>query len=83
MLVQRAAEIDWLVLGGIGTVGISAGASAPEIIVDEIIAAFRERFDVTLDIALTVKETETFPVMRTLRDVELTAADMAFVNGDR
>ncbi|MAW87404.1 MAG: 4-hydroxy-3-methylbut-2-enyl diphosphate reductase [Phyllobacteriaceae bacterium] len=82
-LVQRAAEIDWTMLEGVAMVGISAGASAPEIIVDEIIAAFRERFDVTLDIALTAEENETFPVMRTLRDVELTAADMAFVNGDR
>ena len=61
----------------------TAGRIVHVLIVDEIIAAFRERFDVTLDIALTVKETETFPVMRTLRDVELTAADMAFVNGDR
>ncbi|PHP67131.1 4-hydroxy-3-methylbut-2-enyl diphosphate reductase [Zhengella mangrovi] len=82
-LVQRAAEIDWATADGVATVGISAGASAPEIIVDEIIAAFRERFDVTLDIALTAEENETFPVMRTLRDVDLTAADMAFVNGDR
>ncbi|TIR69622.1 MAG: 4-hydroxy-3-methylbut-2-enyl diphosphate reductase, partial [Mesorhizobium sp.] len=61
--------------------GLSAGASAPEIIVDEIIDAFRQRFDVTIDLAITATETEDFPVMRVLRDVELTAADMAFVNG--
>ncbi|TIW78055.1 MAG: 4-hydroxy-3-methylbut-2-enyl diphosphate reductase, partial [Mesorhizobium sp.] len=54
---------------------------APEIIVDEIIDAFRQRFDVTIDLAITATETEDFPVMRVLRDVELTAADMAFVNG--
>jgi 4-hydroxy-3-methylbut-2-enyl diphosphate reductase len=61
--------------------GLSAGASAPEIIVDEIIAAFGERFDVTVELAETAVETEDFPVMRALRDVELTGPDMAFVNG--
>ena len=39
------------------------------------------RFDVTVDLAITATETENFPVMRALRDVELTKADMAFVNG--
>ena len=81
LLVQRASEIPWNDIGGISTLGLSAGASAPEIIVDEIIDAFRQRFDVTIDLAVTATETEDFPVMRVLRDVELTAADMAFVNG--
>ncbi|WFP62333.1 MULTISPECIES: 4-hydroxy-3-methylbut-2-enyl diphosphate reductase [unclassified Mesorhizobium] len=81
LLVQRAAEIPWDEIGEISTLGLSAGASAPEIIVDEIIDAFRQRFDVTIDLAITATETEDFPVMRVLRDVELTAADMAFVNG--
>ncbi|MEI9411338.1 MULTISPECIES: 4-hydroxy-3-methylbut-2-enyl diphosphate reductase [unclassified Mesorhizobium] len=81
LLVQRAAEIPWNEIGGISTLGLSAGASAPEIIVDEIIDAFRQRFDVTIDLAVTATETEDFPVMRVLRDVELTPADMAFVNG--
>ncbi|UDL91680.1 4-hydroxy-3-methylbut-2-enyl diphosphate reductase [Mesorhizobium sp. PAMC28654] len=81
LLVQRASEIPWNDIAGISTLGLSAGASAPEIIVDEIIDAFRQRFDVTIDLAITATETEDFPVMRVLRDVELTAADMAFVNG--
>ncbi|MDI6026641.1 4-hydroxy-3-methylbut-2-enyl diphosphate reductase [Corticibacterium sp. UT-5YL-CI-8] len=81
LLVQRASEIPWDDIGEIETLGLSAGASAPEIIVDEIIDAFRARFDVKIDIAVTATETENFPVMRVLRDVELTAADMAFVNG--
>jgi len=81
LLVQRAAEIPWNDIAGISTLGLSAGASAPEIIVDEIIDAFRQRFDVTIELAVTATETEDFPVMRVLRDVELTAADMAFVNG--
>jgi 4-hydroxy-3-methylbut-2-enyl diphosphate reductase len=83
LLVQRAAEIDWDGVGGIATLGLSAGASAPEIIVDEIIDAFRARFDVTIELAITAEETENFLVNRALRDVELTAADMAFVNGTR
>lgn len=81
LLVQRASEIPWNDIAGISTLGLSAGASAPEIIVDEIIDAFRQRFEVTIDLAITATETEDFPVMRVLRDVELTAADMAFVNG--
>jgi 4-hydroxy-3-methylbut-2-enyl diphosphate reductase len=83
LLVQRAAEIPWDDLGDLSTLGLSAGASAPEVIVDEIIDAFRHRYHVTVDLAVTATETEDFPVMRDLRDVELTAADMAFVNGAR
>jgi 4-hydroxy-3-methylbut-2-enyl diphosphate reductase len=81
VLVQRAGEIDWSAMRGVTTIGVSAGASAPEIVVQEIIDAFRDRFDVTVDIALTVEETENFPVMRDLRDTELGPADMAFLNG--
>jgi len=81
LLVQRASEIPWDRIGQISTLGLSAGASAPEIIVDEIVDAFRARFDVTVELAITATETEEFPVMRVLRDVELTRADMAFVNG--
>ena len=81
LLVQRAADIDWAVAAGISVLGLSAGASAPEIIVTEIIDAFRERFDVRVELAETAVETEDFPVMRALRDVTLTPADMAFVNG--
>jgi len=81
LLVQRASEIPWDDIGDISVLGLSAGASAPEIIVDEIIEAFRDRFAVTLDLAVTATETENFPVMRVLRDIDLTAADMAFVNG--
>jgi 4-hydroxy-3-methylbut-2-enyl diphosphate reductase len=81
LLVQRASEIPWGEIDGISTLALSAGASAPEIIVDEIIDAFAERFEVDVELAVTATETENFPVMRALRDVELTAADMAFVNG--
>jgi 4-hydroxy-3-methylbut-2-en-1-yl diphosphate reductase len=81
LLVQRASEIPWETISGIDVVSLSAGASAPEIIVDEIIDAFRDRFNITVDLAITAEENEDFPVVRMLRDVELTKADMAFVNG--
>ena len=81
LLVQRATDIDWSSVGKIATVGLSAGASAPEIIVDEIIQSFSERYSVSIELAETTVETENFHVMRDLRDVELTSHDMAFVNG--
>lgn len=81
LLVQRASEIDWESIGTIGTLGISAGASAPEVIVDEIIEAFRERFDTSVELAITTEENEHFLVNRELRDIELTREDMAWVNG--
>ncbi len=83
LLIRRAADIPWddVDAASLRTVGLSAGASAPEIIVEEIIEAFSQRFDVTIDLAETTREDENFLVMRDLRDVELTAADMAFVNG--
>lgn len=82
VLVQRALEIDWATVGDISMVGLSAGASAPEVIVNEIIEAFRERYDATVELADTVEENEHFLVNRELRHVELTGADMAFVNGE-
>jgi 4-hydroxy-3-methylbut-2-en-1-yl diphosphate reductase len=81
MLVQTAADIDWGKAEGSRIVGLSAGASAPEILVNEIIEAFAARFDVRVEPAVTAVETEEFLVMRALRDVELTKADMAFLSG--
>ena len=81
VLVQKASDIPWNELNGAGIVGLSAGASAPEILVSEIIEAFRGQYDMELELVETVKETEEFPVVRPLRDVTLTADDMAFVNG--
>jgi len=81
LLVQQAHEIDWASLGKLNVVSLSAGASAPEIIVTEIITAFRVRYDVTIELAETAQEHENFLVNRQLRDVALNAEDMAFVNG--
>ncbi|WP_371170352.1 4-hydroxy-3-methylbut-2-enyl diphosphate reductase [Aliiroseovarius sp. 2305UL8-7] len=68
MLVQRATEIDWRALGEIGSVGLTAGASAPQVLVDEVIDAFRARFDVTVELVETAKENIEFKVPRVLRE---------------
>jgi 4-hydroxy-3-methylbut-2-enyl diphosphate reductase len=66
-LVQRAGEIPWPALDGLGTLAITAGASAPEALVDEIVAAVRARYDVTLETVVTTEESIAFNVPRELR----------------
>jgi 4-hydroxy-3-methylbut-2-enyl diphosphate reductase len=68
MLVQRAAEIDWNWLGTAKTLGISAGASAPEVLVDEVIAAAQARFDVKIREVEIQKEDVNFKIPKVLRE---------------
>jgi 4-hydroxy-3-methylbut-2-en-1-yl diphosphate reductase len=56
ILVQNAAAMDWRLLDGVVTVAISAGASAPESLVEELIAACRERFAVEVSEIEVVRE---------------------------
>ena len=67
-LVQRAADIPWGNLAGIKTLGVTAGASAPEQLVDEVIEAFRAKYEVTVEVVTTAVETIAFNVPRELRD---------------
>ena len=67
-LVQRADDIDWRALGALKAVGVTAGASAPEVLVNEVIDAFRARFDVTVDLVETATENVEFKVPRVLRE---------------
>jgi len=67
-LVQRAKDIDWRALEGIKSLGLAAGASAPEVLVDEVIDAFRTRYDVTVELVETAKEHVEFKVPRILRE---------------
>ena len=69
-LVQRATDIDWRALEGISSLGITAGASAPEVLVNEVIDAFRGRYDVTVEVVETAVERVNFKVPRVLRDLE-------------
>ena len=66
-LVQRAGDIDWRALEGIRAIGITAGASAPEVLVDEVIAALSDRYDVTQELVETAQENVEFKVPRVLR----------------
>jgi 4-hydroxy-3-methylbut-2-enyl diphosphate reductase len=67
-LVQRATDIDWRALDGIKSIGITAGASAPEVLINEVINAFSDRYDVTQELVETAKENVEFKVPRVLRE---------------
>jgi 4-hydroxy-3-methylbut-2-enyl diphosphate reductase len=68
LLVQRASDIPWGAIEGVTTIGISAGASAPEVLVNEVIDALRLRFDVTVEAVKTAEERIAFNIPRELRD---------------
>ena len=67
-LVQRATDIDWRALKGIKSIGITAGASAPEVLINEVIDAIKDRYDVMSQTVETSVENVTFKVPRVLRD---------------
>ncbi|NND22931.1 MAG: 4-hydroxy-3-methylbut-2-enyl diphosphate reductase, partial [Silicimonas sp.] len=67
-LVQRAGDIDWRALENVSAIGLTAGASAPEVLVNEVIDAFRARFDVTVELVETAVENVEFKVPRALRE---------------
>ncbi|MCL7408679.1 4-hydroxy-3-methylbut-2-enyl diphosphate reductase [Marivivens donghaensis] len=66
-LVQRASDIDWRALDGIRTIGITAGASAPEVLINEVVDAFSDHYDVTVEQVITAEENIEFKVPRILR----------------
>jgi 4-hydroxy-3-methylbut-2-enyl diphosphate reductase len=69
MLVERAGEIDWTKFEGISRLGVTAGASAPETLVDEIIEAFAARFTIKVAASGTQRESIVFNLPRELRPV--------------
>lgn len=81
LLIAGPEDIDLEAVSDGNVVALSAGASAPEILVEGVINRFKDRFHVSLDLVETAQENELFPVARALRDVELTRDDMRFVNG--
>ena len=66
-LVLRAEDIDWSLFKAIRSLGITAGASAPEVLVEEIIAAFEQRFEIAVEHVSTADESVFFPLPRVLR----------------
>ena len=69
-LVQRAQDIDWERFGELHNLGITAGASAPELLVEEIIGAFAERYSISLETVSAANEDVFFPLPRPLRNGE-------------
>ncbi|MGE3528389.1 MAG: 4-hydroxy-3-methylbut-2-enyl diphosphate reductase [Methyloceanibacter sp.] len=69
LLIQRAAEIDWDLFKGISRLGVTAGASAPEVLVDEIIDAFKARFAVKVESVTNAEESVAFKLPRELREM--------------
>ncbi len=67
-LIRSVADIDWSTLEGVKTVGLSAGASAPEFLVNEVIEGFRERFDVILREITVTTEKVAFKLPRVLAE---------------
>ncbi|MTH59600.1 4-hydroxy-3-methylbut-2-enyl diphosphate reductase [Paracoccus litorisediminis] len=67
-LVMRADQIDWRAIEGARAVGVTAGASAPEVLVDEVVDAFRDRYEVTVELVETARENVEFKVPRVLRE---------------
>lgn len=70
MLVQRAADVDWTIFGNISRLGVTAGASAPEILVEEILDAFAERYTMNVETISAVEENMFFPLPRPLRETQ-------------
>lgn len=68
-LVQRAADIDWDWLNGASTVGITAGASAPEVLVEEVIEALKGRYTADVELVTTAEEDVVFKVPPILKDI--------------
>ncbi len=67
-LVQRASDIPWDALEGVASVGITAGASAPEALVEEIIDALGQRYEITIESVTTATEDVTFKIPRVLQN---------------
>ena len=65
-MVQRANEIDWKAFKGMLTLGLSAGASAPDILVDEVIKSARMYFDVTIEEVSITQEDVCFKIPKVL-----------------
>lgn len=68
MLVQRGSDIDWTWLEGVKVLGLSAGASAPEILVEEVIDAIATKYNVRVETPSSTEENVVFNIPRVLRE---------------
>jgi 4-hydroxy-3-methylbut-2-enyl diphosphate reductase len=67
-LVQRAADLDWRMLEGVKRIGITAGASAPEVLVEEVLSALADRYVLDIATVSAAEEGMFFPLPRPLRE---------------
>ncbi|MGA7084529.1 MAG: 4-hydroxy-3-methylbut-2-enyl diphosphate reductase [Pseudolabrys sp.] len=70
VLMQRVGDIKWSDFDGVARLGITAGASAPEILVEEIMGAFADRYILDIETVTATEEGVFFPLPRPLRDHE-------------
>jgi 4-hydroxy-3-methylbut-2-enyl diphosphate reductase len=68
VLVQRSAEIDWKKFESVKKIGVTAGASAPEVLVEEVLGAFAERYVLEVETVSAAEEGMFFPLPRPLRE---------------
>jgi 4-hydroxy-3-methylbut-2-enyl diphosphate reductase len=68
LLVQRASDIDWTALGDLHRIGITAGASAPDVLVEEVLDALAARYTIDVETVSAATEDITFNLPRALRD---------------
>ena len=68
ILIQRGADIDWQWLEGVKTLGLTAGASAPDVLVEEVIDAITEKYNISVETRSLVKEDVVFNIPRVLRE---------------
>ena len=69
-LIDEAAHIDWSWFEGVETLGLTAGASAPEVLVQGVLAALSERYDIEIEEIATRQETVTFKLPRAIAAAE-------------
>jgi 4-hydroxy-3-methylbut-2-enyl diphosphate reductase len=67
VMVQRGRDLDLALAEGVSTIGITAGASAPEVLVEEVLARLRERFTLTVEEVVVAEETVTFKLPASLQ----------------
>ena len=70
-LVEGRKAIDWSLYGDVKVIGVTAGASAPDVLVNEVIEAFGERFNISIETVTTSSENVFFPLPRELREPEV------------
>ncbi len=70
-LIQNEKEIDWRSIEGIKSIGLTAGASAPEVLIQDVIEAFNSRFTTSIEVVETIKENVSFKIPKIVREASI------------